>query len=91
MQGMPCRTGPETLSGIVILGAGLAFSMTLVDIETYREQRRGGKGVVGMNTKEEDFVENVFTASTHDFILFFTGDGRVYWKKAYQIPEAGPP
>ena len=60
-----------------------------VDIDTYREQRRGGKGVVGMNTKDEDFVEHVFTASTHEFILFFTEAGRVYWKKVYQIPEAG--
>jgi DNA gyrase subunit A len=56
---------------------------------TYRAQRRGGKGITAMTTKEEDFVETVFTASTHDFILFFTNRGRVYRKKGYQIPESG--
>ena len=55
---------------------------------TYRTQRRGGKGITAMTTKEEDFVETVFTASTHDFILFFTNRGRVYRKKGYQIPES---
>ena len=60
-----------------------------VPVETYREQRRGGRGVQGMNTKDEDFVEHVFTASTHDTILFFTDTGRIYWKKTYEIPEAG--
>ncbi len=59
-----------------------------VDLETYREQRRGGRGVAAMNTRDEDFVEHVFTANTHDFLLFFTAHGRVYWKKAYEIPEA---
>jgi DNA gyrase subunit A len=56
---------------------------------TYREQKRGGKGVAGMGTKEEDFVEHMFAAQTHDTILFFTTDGRVYWEKVYEIPEAG--
>jgi DNA gyrase subunit A len=56
---------------------------------TFRQQRRGGKGVVGMDTKEEDFVEHVFTASTHDYLLFFTATGRVYWKKVHEVPEAG--
>jgi len=60
-----------------------------VPVDTYREQRRGGKGVVGMGTKDEDYVEHVFTASTHDYILFFTEKGRVYWKKVYDIPETG--
>jgi len=60
-----------------------------VPVSTYRQQRRGGKGVIGMDTKEEDYVEHVFTASTHDFILFFTEKGRVYWKKVYELPEAG--
>lgn len=55
----------------------------------YRAQGRGGKGVRAMATKEEDYVETVFTASTHDFILFFTNKGRVYVKKGYNIPEAG--
>ena len=55
----------------------------------YSAQRRGGKGVRAMTTKEEDYVETVFTASTHDNILFFTSTGRVYVKKGYNIPEAG--
>ena len=60
-----------------------------VPASTYRSQKRGGRGVTGMTTKEEDFVEGVFTASTHDYILFFTDTGKVYRKKGYQIPEAG--
>ncbi len=56
---------------------------------TYRTQRRGGKGITAMATKEEDYVDTVFTASTHDFILFFTNKGRVHRKKGYQIPESG--
>jgi DNA gyrase subunit A len=60
-----------------------------VPVSTYRQQRRGGKGVVGMDTKEEDYVEHVFTASTHDYILFFTEHGRVYWQKVYELPEGG--
>ncbi len=56
---------------------------------TYKSQKRGGRGITAMSTKEEDFVETVFTASTHDFILFFTNKGRVHRKKGYQIPEAG--
>ncbi len=55
----------------------------------YRAQGRGGKGMRAMTTKEEDFVETVFTASTHDNILFFTSAGRVYARKGYRIPEAG--
>ena len=58
-------------------------------VATFRQQKRGGKGVVGMDTKDEDFVEQVFTASTHDYLLFFTERGRVYWKKVYEVPEAG--
>ena len=60
-----------------------------VPVATFKQQRRGGKGVVGMDTKEEDYVEHVFTASTHDYMLFFTATGRVYWKKVYEIPEGG--
>jgi len=56
---------------------------------TYRAQRRGGKGITGMTTREEDYVETIFTASTHDYIMFFTSLGRVYRKKGYLIPEAG--
>src|SRR5438128_497725 len=54
-----------------------------------RAQRRGGKGKIGMGTKEEDFVETLFTASTHDYLLFFTDAGKVYWLKVHEIPEAG--
>jgi len=56
---------------------------------TYRAQRRGGRGITAMTTKEEDFVETLFTASSHDYILFFTNHGRVYRKKGYMIPESG--
>ncbi len=57
-------------------------------LETYRMQRRGGRGVIGMATKEEDSVEDIFVASMHDYLLCFTTDGRVYWLKVYNIPEA---
>ena len=58
-------------------------------VSEYRAQGRGGKGIRAMSTKDEDYVETVFTASTHDNILFFTDKGRVYIKKGYNIPEAG--
>ena len=58
-------------------------------VTEYRAQGRGGKGIRAMVTKDEDYVEQVFTASTHDFILFFTSKGRAFIKKGYQIPEAG--
>jgi DNA gyrase subunit A len=54
----------------------------------YRAQRRGGKGKIGMETKETDFVERLFTATAHSYILFFTNKGRVYWLKVHQLPEA---
>lgn len=57
--------------------------------DTYRAQRRGGRGITAQTLREEDYIETVFTASTHDYILFFTNFGRVYRKKGYQIPEAG--
>ena len=60
-----------------------------VPVGTYRQQRRGGKGVAGMGTKEEDYVEHLFVASAHDYLLFFTSGGRVYWERVYEIPEAG--
>ena len=60
-----------------------------VPAATYRAQRRGGRGVTGQTTREEDFVESVFSASTHDYLLFFTNRGRVHRRKGYQIPEAG--
>ncbi len=56
-------------------------------LETYTMQRRGGKGIIGMEMKEEDFVENLFISSTHNYILFFTNLGRLYWQKVYEIPE----
>jgi DNA gyrase subunit A len=59
-----------------------------MDLDTYRQQRRGGRGIIGMGTKEEDFVENVFIANTHDYLLCFTVTGRVYWLKVYDIPES---
>ena len=55
----------------------------------YRSQRRGGKGSIGMETKEEDFVRELFIGATHDYMLFFSNLGRLYWLKTYQIPEAG--
>ncbi|MGA2912405.1 MAG: DNA gyrase subunit A [Methanoregula sp.] len=59
-----------------------------MDIDTYRKQRRGGHGITGMTTKEEDFVESVFVAEMKDYLLCFTNLGRVYWLKVYQIPES---
>ncbi len=58
-------------------------------IDTYRSQRRGGKGITGIATKEDDFVKQIFTASTHDMILFFTSKGKLYKLRGYEIPEAG--
>jgi DNA gyrase subunit A len=55
----------------------------------YRSQRRGGKGVTGAITKEEDFVRDLFVSSTHSYLMFFTNKGKVYWLKVYEIPEAG--
>ena len=58
-------------------------------VSLYRAQRRGGKGKTGMKTKEEDFVEQLFIASTKDYLMFFSDAGRVYWLKVYEIPEGG--
>src|SRR3989442_224734 len=58
-------------------------------VEAYRSQRRGGKGVTGMETKEEDIVEDLFVASTHSYLLFFTALGKVHWLKVHEIPEGG--
>ena len=58
-------------------------------ISLYRAQRRGGKGLTGVVPKDEDFVEHLFVASSHNYLLFFTNQGRVYWKKVHEIPEAG--
>ncbi|MBM3770268.1 MAG: DNA gyrase subunit A [Acidimicrobiia bacterium] len=59
-------------------------------ISTYRNQRRGGKGRIGMRTKDEDFVERLFVASTHAYIMIFTDKGRAYWLKVHEIPDVGP-
>ncbi len=58
-------------------------------VSTYRKQKRGGKGVSGVGMREEDFVERLFIASTHDYLLVFTDRGKVYWLKVYEIPQAG--
>jgi DNA gyrase subunit A len=58
-------------------------------ISLYRSQHRGGKGKVGIDVKEEDFVEDLFIASTHDYLLFFTDAGKIYWKKVHEVPQAG--
>ena len=58
-----------------------------IPLTTYRQQHRGGKGVIGADLKKGDFVEHLFTASTHDYILFFTNLGKIYWLKVYDVPE----
>ena len=58
-------------------------------VDTYKSQKRGGKGITGIETREEDFVKQIFTASTHDLILFFSNKGKLYRLKGYEIPEAG--
>ncbi|MHC4883693.1 MAG: DNA gyrase subunit A [Planctomycetota bacterium] len=60
-----------------------------MSVDTYRKQGRGGKGVAGAKTADDDFTEHFFIASTHDYILFFTNSGQVYWLKVYDIPEMG--
>ena len=60
-----------------------------IPADTYKVQHRGGRGISGLSTREEDFVENIFTCSSHDYILFFTNKGRMYKIKGYRIPESG--
>jgi DNA gyrase subunit A len=60
-----------------------------IPVSTYRRQRRGGRGLNGMGTKEDDWVEHLFIASTHDYVMFFTANGQVYWLKVYDIPQGG--
>jgi DNA gyrase subunit A len=71
---------------ITITHAGYIKSLS---VSAYRRQNRGGKGVIGMETKEEDFAEHVFVASSHQYILFFTSTGRCYWLKVHEIPRGG--
>ncbi len=71
---------------VTITHAGYVKRLT---IDTYKKQKRGGKGIKGAETKEEDFIEDLFVANTHDLILFFTNKGNVHWLKVHQIPEAG--
>ena len=59
-------------------------------ITTYRAQRRGGKGRIGMRTREEDYVSHLFVASTHAYIMIFTDRGRAYWLKVHEVPDVGP-
>ena len=59
-------------------------------ITNYRNQRRGGKGRIGMRTREEDFVSHLFVASTHAYIMIFSDRGRAYWLKVHEIPDVGP-
>jgi len=60
-----------------------------IPLKTYRQQGRGGVGLIGMETKEEDFVTNMFVTSTHDYVMFVTDHGRLHWLKGYRIPEGG--
>jgi len=59
------------------------------DTALYRKQRRGGKGIVGAETKDEDWVEHMFIGTTHDYLMFFTNKGQAHWKKVYELPQAG--
>jgi len=72
---------------VIILTAGGYIKR--VSLDEYRSQRRGGKGLIGMKTKEEDTIYKIVKASTHDYLLFFSSDGRVFAKKAYEIPHGG--
>ncbi len=60
-----------------------------IPVTTYRKQRRGGRGLTGMDTKETDWVEHLFIASTHDYLMFFSNTGTVYWLKVHEIPQGG--
>ncbi len=60
-----------------------------IPVSTYRRQRRGGRGLAGMGTKEDDWVEHLFIASTHDYLMFFSNKGQIYWLKVHEIPQGG--
>src|SRR4029077_1169862 len=72
--------------GCIVTVSHLGF-IKRTAVSAYRSQKRGGKGVIGTGQHEEDFVEHLFTASTHDSMMFFTTNGRVYVEKVYEIPE----
>src|SRR5215216_532742 len=71
---------------ISITASGYIKSLPLT---TYRQQRRGGVGIIGMDTKDDDYIEHLFVCSTHDYLLFFTNRGKIYRSKVYELPEAG--
>jgi DNA gyrase subunit A len=73
----------------VVITISHAGYIKRLPVSAYRKQKRGGKGVTGAETKEEDFIEHLFIASTHEFILFFTNIGKVHWLKVHEIPQAG--
>ncbi|MDP3787510.1 MAG: DNA gyrase subunit A [Candidatus Omnitrophota bacterium] len=73
----------------VVITVSHAGYIKRLPVSAYRKQRRGGKGMTGADVKEEDFSEHLFIATTHEFILFFTNQGRVHWLKVYDIPQAG--
>src|SRR5688572_2209249 len=73
----------------VVITISHAGYMKRLPVTTYRSQRRGGRGVTGAGTREEDFIEHLFIASTHSYILVYTDRGRVYWLKVHEIPQAG--
>jgi len=73
----------------VIITISHAGYIKRIPVSAYRKQRRGGRGVSAMGTKEEDFAEHLFLASTHEYILFFTNRGKVHWLKVHEIPQAG--
>ena len=73
----------------VVITISHASYIKRLPVSSYRKQRRGGKGVTGAEIKEEDFIEHLFIASTHDYMLFFTDKGIVHWLKVHEIPEAG--
>jgi DNA gyrase subunit A len=76
---------PRSICAITVSNTGYIKRQ---NVEEFRTQHRGGKGVKGMQTKEADYVQHLFTACTHDYILFFTSKGRMHWLKVYEIPES---
>jgi len=73
----------------VVIAISHAGYIKRMSMSLYRRQRRGGRGVTGMDTRDDDFVEHLFIASTHDYLLFFTDRGKCYWLKVHAIPQAG--